>query len=77
MEHLISRITINPHINFGKPSVRNIRFSVSQMLELLASGMAHQEIFSDYPYVEIKDVQGCLECMNMTNTRSIVAIMAS
>jgi uncharacterized protein (DUF433 family) len=39
----MERITINPNICKGKPTIRNMRFTVSQMLELLASGMSHEE----------------------------------
>jgi uncharacterized protein (DUF433 family) len=37
-----------------------MRFSVAQMLELLASGMTADEILADYPYLEPEDIQACL-----------------
>ena len=37
-----------------------MRFTVSQMLELLASGMSHEEILSDYPFLENADILACL-----------------
>jgi hypothetical protein len=46
----MERITINPSICQGKPTIRNMRFTVVQMLELLASGMTAQEILDDYTY---------------------------
>ena len=60
MENLISRITINPEICNGKPSIRNMRFTVNQMLELISSGMTFEEILSDYPFLEKQDLQACL-----------------
>ena len=39
MQSVLSRITINPNVCNGKPCIRNIRFTVVQLLELLASGM--------------------------------------
>jgi uncharacterized protein (DUF433 family) len=60
MENLISRITINPEVCNGKPSIRNIRFTVTQMLELISSGMTFEEILSDYPFLEKQDLQACL-----------------
>jgi len=53
MDKLIQRITLNPEICRGKPTIRNMRFTVAQMLELLASGMTHEEILMDYPYMVI------------------------
>jgi uncharacterized protein (DUF433 family) len=60
MENLISRITINPEICNGKPSIRNMRFTVIQILELITSGMTFEEILSDYPFLEKQDLQACL-----------------
>ena len=60
MENLISRITINPEVCNGKPSIRSMRFTVNQMLELIKSGMTFEEILSDYPFLEKQDLQACL-----------------
>ena len=60
MENIISRITINPEVCSGKPSIRNMRFTVIQMLELISSGMTFEEILSDYPFLEKQDLQACL-----------------
>jgi len=49
---LLNRITLNPKVMKGKPTIRNMRFSVAQMLELLSGGMTFQEILDDYPYIE-------------------------
>lgn len=56
----MERITINPDVCKGKPTIRNMRFTVTQMLELLASGMSHQEILQDYPFLEEADILACL-----------------
>lgn len=37
-----------------------MRFTVAQMLELLAAGMSAKEILEDYPYVEQEDIDACL-----------------
>ena len=60
MENLLSRITINPAVSSGRPSIRNMRFTVAQLLELLAAGMTHEEILSDFPYLEEGDIKACL-----------------
>lgn len=57
---ILNRITINPGVCNGRPSIRNMRFTVAQMLELLAAGMSTQEILDDYPYIEKEDIDACL-----------------
>ena len=56
----MERITINPEVCKGKPTIRNMRFTVTQMLELLASGMSQEEILDDYPFLEKEDILACL-----------------
>ena len=60
METIIDRITINPDICHGKPTIRNMRYPVEMVLDLLASGMTHQEIIADYPAIEEEDIIACL-----------------
>ncbi len=57
---LLSRITLNPAISFGKPSIRNMRYSVEMILDLLSAGMTNTEIIEDYPDLEAEDIQACL-----------------
>lgn len=61
MENLLTRITLNPAVSQGKHTIRNMRFTVSQLLELLAAGMTHEEILSDYPYLEEADIQAVFQ----------------
>ena len=68
----MERITINPEVCKGKPTIRNMRFTVSQMLELLASGMSQEEILDDYPFLEKEDILACLSYAWMiSNTKNI------
>jgi uncharacterized protein (DUF433 family) len=60
MKELLQRITINPNVSGGKPSIRNMRFTVAQLLDLLAAGMKENEILEDYPFLEKEDIQACL-----------------
>lgn len=57
---LIERITTNPDILFGKPSIRNKRYPVTLVLDLLSSGMTMQEILDDYEDLEEEDIFACL-----------------
>jgi len=60
MEELIERITMNADICHGKPTIRNMRYPVEMILELLSSGMNWDEIRSDYPAIEPEDIRACL-----------------
>ncbi len=55
MESLINRITINPDICHGKPTIRNMRYPVELILDLLSSGMSVSEIIEDYPALVEED----------------------
>ncbi|MEQ8924797.1 MAG: DUF433 domain-containing protein [Fulvivirga sp.] len=57
---LINRITVNPNICHGKPTIRNKRYTVDLVLDLLAAGSSHQEILDDYPNLEEEDILACL-----------------
>ena len=57
---LLQRITIDPDICFGKPTIRNLRYPVEFILDILASGMTKEEILEDYPDLEEDDFKACL-----------------
>lgn len=62
MSHkLLDRITKNPDICHGKPTIRGLRYPVDSMLDLMASGMSNEEILEDYPDLEKEDLLACLE----------------
>ena len=53
-------ITIEPGKRGGRPCVRRMRITVSDVLGWLASGMSHQDILSDYPELTEEDIRACL-----------------
>lgn len=55
------RITIDPDICHGKPTVRGLRYPVELILDLLSSGMSHEEILGDYPDLEREDILAVLQ----------------
>jgi len=59
-EELLSRITINPEVCFGKPCIRGHRIWVSLILDFLASGMTTEEILKDYPDLAPEDILACI-----------------
>ena len=57
---LLSRISIDPQVCFGKPCIRNHRVWVSLVLDFLASGQTVQQIIDGYPGLEEADVLACI-----------------
>jgi uncharacterized protein (DUF433 family) len=53
-------ITIEPGKRGGRPCVRGMRISVSDVLGWLAAGMTNDEIMSDYPELTEEDIRACL-----------------
>ena len=53
-------ITIEPGKRNGKPCIRDLRKTVSDVLEYLASGMTHEQILSDFPLLTEEDIRACL-----------------
>ncbi len=55
-----TRITIDPNVCTGKPCIRGLRFPVSRLLGLLASGETKETILKEYPYIEPGDIDEAL-----------------
>jgi uncharacterized protein (DUF433 family) len=71
-----NRITLNPDICHGRPAIRNTRYTVDLILDLLSSGMSEHEIIEDYPTLEIKDIQACLSfAAQLSKVRTINRII--
>jgi len=56
-----NRITINPDICHGKPTIRDSRLLVTTILELLAGGAPWSELLEEYPSLEVDDIRACLD----------------
>lgn len=77
MDALLNRITLNPEICHGKPKIRNMRYPVEFILDLLSSGMIYQEITDDYPAIEPDDIRACLAYASiLTRVKSIHKVVA-
>ena len=57
---LLERITQSPDICHGKPCIRELRYPVAMILELLSAGMSVDELLADYPDLEAADVMAAL-----------------
>ena len=76
-QNLLQRITINPKICHGKPTIRNKRYLVESILELMASGMTNEEILADYDDLEKEDLRACLLfAAKLANVGSVTELVA-
>jgi len=57
----LDRITSDPSICHGQPTVRGLRYPVENLLDVLASGMTIEEILEDYADLERNDLLAALE----------------
>jgi uncharacterized protein (DUF433 family) len=59
-KELLYRITIDPKIMVGKPTIRGLRITVYQILKALAAGISTDELLEDYPELEKEDIEAAL-----------------
>jgi uncharacterized protein (DUF433 family) len=67
-------ITIESGKRSGKPCIRGMRITVSDILEYLASGMSIPEILSDFPELTEDDIRACLAFAASREKRLAVAV---
>ena len=56
----LDRITIKPGKRSGKPCIRGLRMTVSDVLDYLASGMSEDDLLRDFPDLTCEDIRACL-----------------
>jgi uncharacterized protein (DUF433 family) len=66
-------ITMEPGKRGGKPCIRGLRVTVSDVLEYLAGGMTEDEILRDFPYLTREDIRACLAFAADRERRLMVA----
>lgn len=74
--NLINRITISPDVCFGKPTIRNTRYSIDLILDLLSSGMSYDEVIDDYPAIQKDDILACISYASKLSKFKIVQNVA-
>ncbi len=76
-DELLQRITLNPEVCFGKPTVRNMRYPIEMLLDLMSAGMTTEEILEDYDDLEKEDLQACLlfasKLMKVNSIQHVIA----
>jgi uncharacterized protein (DUF433 family) len=55
------RITIDPNLCNGRPTLREKRITVQTVLEFLSAGEDRKEILRQYPSLEPEDIDACLD----------------
>ena len=72
MQNLLNRITIDPEICHGKPTIRGLRYPIEIILQLMSSGMTIDEILEDYEDLEKEDITAVLMyASKLTEVKSI------
>jgi uncharacterized protein (DUF433 family) len=56
----LERITVNPRQCGGRPCVRGMRIRVTDVLDLLASGLGREQVLEELPDLEPEDIDACL-----------------
>ena len=56
----LKRITFNPSVMGGKPTIRGLRVTVGMIVGIIAAGHSNKEILEAYPYLEEEDIRAAL-----------------
>jgi uncharacterized protein (DUF433 family) len=56
----LKRITFDPNVIGGKPTIRGLRVTVGMIIGLIAAGHDAKEILKAYPYLEAEDIRESL-----------------
>ncbi|MGH3429709.1 MAG: DUF433 domain-containing protein [Mycobacteriales bacterium] len=62
----LDRITSDPAVCHGQPTVRGLRYPVENLIELLSAGMTIDDVLADYPDLERDDLLAALEVGALT-----------
>ena len=75
---LLTRISIDPKVCFGRPCIRGHRVWVSLVLDLLADGNSFEGILEAYPGLQEADIRACIAYgAEMTRERHVDAGLTS
>lgn len=61
MAQSLDRITVDPNVCMGQPTIRGMRITVSFILKQMAAGQTHQQILDAYPELEMEDLRQAME----------------
>lgn len=70
---LADRITVDPAQCGGRPCIRGMRIRVTDVLDMLASGVTREEMLADYPDLESEDIDASLRFASRHLDHPVVA----
>ena len=73
MANLVERITVDPEQCGGRPCVRGMRIRVTDVLDLLASGLTPKQVLEELPDLEPEDILACLRFASRRLDHPVVA----
>jgi len=74
-ETLLNRITFNPGVMVGKPTIRGLRITVEQILKALSADISAQELLEDYPELELEDIKASLlYAAELINSEQVIEV---
>ena len=59
--YIADRITVDPDLCNGRPTIRGLRVTVQTILEYFFAGDSREEILHQYPMLEPEDIDACLQ----------------
>ncbi len=73
---VLERITINPDLCNGKPTIRGMRITVETILQYLSAGDSIDEIIAAYPFLEKEDIQAAIAfaLKNLTTSKNDIQL---
>lgn len=66
MTQSFDRITLDPDLCNGRPTIRGKRITVQTILEFLSAGESREEILRQYPSLEAEDIDTCLASLDLS-----------
>ncbi len=73
----LERISSDPAVCHGQPTIRGLRYTVENLLELLSAGMTIDAVLADYPDLERDDILAALEFGARAAGRRVVPLSAA
>ena len=73
----LDRITFDPKILHGQATVRGLRMSVAQIVNMVANGMSIQEILHEYSFLEEEDIRQALRYAGLLASEEIHPLTAA
>lgn len=73
MNDLLKRITTDPELCGGRPTIRGMRVRVIDILDLLASGLTPEQITKELPDLELDDIKAALKYVSLKFDHPVIS----